>query len=334
MDNRLVSIIVPVFNAEEYIDFCVESLVTQSYSNLEIILVNDGSIDSSAELCENWAMKDNRIHVLHQKNLGVSIARNRGIEYSSGKWIMFVDADDVINNELVENLVNTVIEMNTKTACSDYKRFVNDDELQGEIKTETSTTIFVSAEELKKLRQGFFCWGILFDKEILDNNCLRFDSELKNLEDVYFLSMYFLFVKNISYIKKKSYYYRITKGSITSNCIDVRWQINSWNKCLNAFNKYLIKKDLTADQYASVLKVRRHCINNLWNECLSVNYGYRESVMLMRNFTVIPFQRIGNLKTIVYYLGELVHKRIPILEFIIYVLLLNVKKRDKKYFDL
>ena len=112
MKDKLVSIIIPVYNTENYINMCVKSIVAQTYSNIEIILVDDGSTDASAKLCDDWATKDKRIFVLHQRNSGVSAARNSGIEYASGKWIIFVDADDIIKvtdtstvliNQLISN---------------------------------------------------------------------------------------------------------------------------------------------------------------------------------------------------------------------------------------
>ena len=107
MKDKLVSIIIPVYNTENYINICVKSIVAQTYSNIQIILVDDGSTDASAKLCDDWATKDKRIFVLHQRNSGVSAARNSGIEYASGKWIMFVDADDIIvHAPYIINLAN------------------------------------------------------------------------------------------------------------------------------------------------------------------------------------------------------------------------------------
>lgn len=325
MKDILVSIIIPVYNDENYIDICVKSVISQTYSNIEIILVDDGSTDASSILCDDWATKDKRILVLHQKNSGVSSARNSGIEYASGKWIMFVDADDIIDHELVIDLVNAITEMKTKTSVSGYRRFVNRVQFQPDFKTEKVDNLLLSTDEIKNIRQGYFCWGILFDKEILDTNHLRFNTELKNLEDVYFVSLYFMFIQNVGYIRKQSYYYRITAGSITSNCVDVIWQINSWNKLLTAFGEYLLDNCVNDRQYQNILAMRRHCINNLWAECLNANLGYKKSINLMRNFKRVPFQMSKRLSGVILYFAEFVHKRIPILEFLLYSLVLGRK---------
>ena len=96
----LVSVVVPVYNVEKYLNRCVESIVNQTYKNLEIILVDDGSLDNCPVMCDEWAKKDNRIKVIHKKNGGVSSARNAGIDKSNGKYISFIDPDDYIEENM------------------------------------------------------------------------------------------------------------------------------------------------------------------------------------------------------------------------------------------
>ena len=105
MQNK-VSIIVPVYKVEKYLDNCIRSIVEQTYSNLEVILIDDGSPDGCPQICNEWRQKDTRIKVIHQENLGVSAARNRAIECISGEYILFVDSDDWIANNMVEVLVH------------------------------------------------------------------------------------------------------------------------------------------------------------------------------------------------------------------------------------
>lgn len=105
MQNK-VSIIVPVYKVEKYLNNCIRSIVEQTYSNLEVILIDDGSPDGCPQICNEWRQKDTRIKVIHQENLGVSAARNRAIECISGEYILFVDSDDWIANNMVEVLVH------------------------------------------------------------------------------------------------------------------------------------------------------------------------------------------------------------------------------------
>ena len=99
-----ISVIVPVYNVERYLRQCMDSLVNQTYTDFEIILVNDGSTDSSGVLCEEWAKKDGRIHVVHKKNEGLGFARNTGIEHAKGKYITFVDSDDYVSLDMLQTL--------------------------------------------------------------------------------------------------------------------------------------------------------------------------------------------------------------------------------------
>ena len=105
----LISVIVPIYNVEKYLDNCVKSIVNQTYKNLEIILVDDGSPDSCPAICDNWAKIDSRINVIHQKNSGVSAARNIGIKSSLGDFITFVDGDDFIDSDMYETLVSAYL---------------------------------------------------------------------------------------------------------------------------------------------------------------------------------------------------------------------------------
>ena len=133
MMNTLISIIIPVYQAEETIERCLHSIVEQTYSNLEIILIDDGSTDKSGEICDIWAEKDCRIRVIHQKNQGTSIARNIGIDNSCGKWICFIDGDDWVEPKYISYLLNLVESNNceigmNKNNYSDYNTKSNEEE--------------------------------------------------------------------------------------------------------------------------------------------------------------------------------------------------------------
>ena len=104
--GSLISVVVPVYNVKQYLDDCMESIVHQTYENIEIILVDDGSTDGSGEMCDAWKEKDARIKVVHQKNGGLSAARNTGIEASTGEYIVFIDSDDMFETDAVMNLYN------------------------------------------------------------------------------------------------------------------------------------------------------------------------------------------------------------------------------------
>ena len=122
-DNPLVSIIVPVYNVEEYLEECVNSIISQTYTNIEIILVDDGSTDNSGELCDKYSLRDNRIEVIHKVNGGISDARNVGAKSAKGKYIYFIDSDDYIVSEAIDELVSVALRDNSDIVFFDAKCF-------------------------------------------------------------------------------------------------------------------------------------------------------------------------------------------------------------------
>ncbi len=118
--SDMVSVIVPIYNSEKYLRRCLDSIVNQSYKNIEIILIDDGSTDKSGNICDEYAEKDKRIKVVHQKNRGASVARNVGIGNAKGKWITFVDSDDYITADSISYLLNLAKEYNAKMAVATY----------------------------------------------------------------------------------------------------------------------------------------------------------------------------------------------------------------------
>ena len=131
IDNSLVSIIVPIYNAKKYIRDCVESLLSQTYHNLEIILVDDGSTDGSEKLVNDYAKSDKRIKVVHQKNMGLSDARNTGLKHVTGKYITFVDSDDRIDPNMVEGLLNALVDTHADIAICSFKEIYPNGKTKG-----------------------------------------------------------------------------------------------------------------------------------------------------------------------------------------------------------
>ena len=125
MENDLVSVVVPVYNVEKYLENCVYSIIKQTYENIEIILVDDGSTDNSSSLCDSFMKRDKRINVYHKKNGGLSDARNYGIEQSKGKYLTFVDSDDTLENDCIEYLYNLLNKYNTMMSICNYNVITN-----------------------------------------------------------------------------------------------------------------------------------------------------------------------------------------------------------------
>lgn len=145
MNNILLSVIVPVYNTGEYLYRCVDSIISQSLEEIEIILVNDGSTDNSGEICDAYLKKDNRVRVIHKKNAGVSIARNEGIQVARGNYIGFVDSDDWIDSEMYESMVKAAETTDADVVMCDAKTVYED----GKIQMDTITQL-AGNQSLKK----------------------------------------------------------------------------------------------------------------------------------------------------------------------------------------
>ena len=129
MEKDLISVIIPVYKVEKFLDRCIESVVNQTYKNLEIILVDDGSPDKCGEMCDEWAKKDDRIEVIHKPNGGLSDARNIGIDKCKGDFIMFVDSDDYLDLEICSKLHKILKEFNADFSMCNAKKFYENDNL-------------------------------------------------------------------------------------------------------------------------------------------------------------------------------------------------------------
>lgn len=268
--QELVSIIVPIYKAEKYIDECVRSLVNQTYGNIEIILVDDGSPDNSSLIIDLWAEKDKRIKVIHKKNEGVSKARNVGIDISVGKWILFVDADDIISETCVEEL----IKYSDRRVLSSGKivRFsLNISEVK-----ESENRSVIRGKKMGDLRGGLFACGALYERELINEISLRFDPEISNLEDSVFNCEYLCYISEVAYVDSPMYYYRITPSSAITKCVDVKYQISSWIKARRSMMNWFSDKSLRFSQKKYVRRIFRYCQNNLYAECFSGGVSYSE----------------------------------------------------------
>ena len=133
MYKKLVTVVVPIYNVERYLEKCLTSIILQTYKNLEVILVNDGSTDNSLNICKEFEKEDSRIRIISQENKGLSVARNVGIENAKGEYIAFVDSDDFISCKFIENLYNESIRNNSDIVCCDFY-YVNELEKKWSLK--------------------------------------------------------------------------------------------------------------------------------------------------------------------------------------------------------
>lgn len=220
--NDLVSVIVPVYNVEKYLDKCVQSIVTQTYTNLEIIMVDDGSPDNCPKMCDEWARKDSRIKVIHKENAGVSSARNEGLDFAKGKWVMFVDADDIVSKDIIIMLLENTNSEDTLALCCMCKNQLKLDKYNENVECKIYTIDDIIESDIEKIDQSFNVnftspWARIFSLNIIKINNLKFSEKVIYGEDYVFNLNYWIKISNIKIIKFIGYYYRTNSNSISSN---------------------------------------------------------------------------------------------------------------------
>ena len=204
----LISVIVPIYNVEKYLRRCVDSILAQTYKNLEVILVDDGSPDACPAICDEYAQKDKRIKVVHKQNGGVSSARNTGLDVATGDYIAFVDSDDYIEVDMYETLLNTMQREQTDLViCNNYNNYQNKvyiaskyDSGKIDITSEEGRRLIVASEEINTSVP----WNKLYKKSVLSE---RFDESISWGEDQKFNYNYISNCKSIFYISKPLYHY-------------------------------------------------------------------------------------------------------------------------------
>jgi len=221
-----ISVILPIYNVEKYICECIDSIVNQTYKNLEIILVDDGSPDSCPQICDEYAKKDNRIKVIHRENGGVSSARNRGIKEATGEYIAFVDPDDWLEVDMYEKLYKYISENSCEVVLCQYCKNGNKNlKEQFKFNSEVITQRILSREEIKnvflknfiaidsdEIVMGSICRGV-YKSEIIKDKVL-FDEEMKIAEDLCFLLNILLNINNLFLTNEILYNYRENSESV------------------------------------------------------------------------------------------------------------------------
>lgn len=269
-----ISVIIPIYNVENYLEKCIESVINQTYKNLEIILVNDGSTDGCKEICDRYKASDKRIKVIHKKNGGISDARNWGIDNATGDYVAFLDSDDWIDLGLYENLYNNIIKEKCDISMCNYKRTYDN---KSNLKHSDKKVIYTNHEILKELYTDkqiliVVVWNKLFKKELF--NSFRFPVG-KIHEDEYLIPSVLYKANKIVYLEKELIYYRITPNSIMNSkfnenrlfyldILDMRNTFYEDNKLwkLRKLNSYC-QIDVLMDYYFRIKRIESNNKNKL-----------------------------------------------------------------------
>ena len=256
-DNPKISVIVPVYNVEKYLPRCIDSILAQTFTDFELLLIDDGSTDNSGKICDEYAKKDSRIWVFHKKNRGVSSARNMGIDKAKGEWICFVDSDDWLDI----NFLSTVLEdsqmaditfygckwqyINKSVTCYLPHDFFSAD------KNEIEQYLYSLKYNPQKFEYLGYTWNKMFRASIIKENSIRFADKLKIREDEVFTLAYCRYIKSLRIKSRANYNYRVLLSGLTHSS-KKPYEYVLLADCLIPVMKSYQSKDLLSVEYNSI----------------------------------------------------------------------------------
>jgi len=277
--KNIVSIIVPVYNSGKYLHECIESILKQTYHNIEVILVNDGSTDESLNICKEYKRMDKRINLINKNNSGVSDTRNEGIQNSNGAYISFIDSDDYIEETMIEEMVNCIEKKKTDLVVCNYKLDYSGKILEksprltsGDYLVKDINGKLIDDGTLTGILFGSVCF-CLYKRTIIDNNSIQFDPKIKINEDGFF---------NISYILNCTSLYALSNAYLYYYRMDTKNRTYTSNKIIHRFD--IIEQRLRTDfdekkieNFEKQLK-RRNVSIALWNVLAIANKLNKDSL--------------------------------------------------------
>jgi glycosyltransferase involved in cell wall biosynthesis len=239
----MIDIIVPIYNVENYLSKCLDSIINQTYKKINIILVDDGSTDKSGIICDEYQKKDKRIKVIHQKNMGLSEARNVGLKSSNSKYVSFIDSDDYIDNDFIDYLYSNLIEYDSDISiCSYYLESKKRNKKFKEIITITNSEKALKLLSACDYKYSFVAWNKLYKRSLFKNNLFR---KSKLYEDMFTISKSVIKSKNICFSNLKKYHYLNKRPNSISNI-----KIN--NREFDRLEESFLLLSLINDKYPSL----------------------------------------------------------------------------------
>ena len=246
----MVSIIVPIYNAEQYLRRCVDSILNQEYTDFELLLVNDGSTDASGDICEEYGDRDSRVIVIQKENTGVSDSRNRALDRARGKYLQFLDSDDWITPDATRLFVRAAEEYGCDMVISDFYRVVGERlSTKGDIEEEGVLTREEFAAHMMENPADFYygvLWNKLYRRDIVEEHNLRMDTDINWCEDFMFNLEYIRYAKVFYALHAPIYYDVKRKGSLASQGINisktVKMKLNVF-EYYNNFYKHVLEEE-------------------------------------------------------------------------------------------
>ena len=296
MGRDIISVIIPVYNVEKYLRRCIESVLCQTYRNLEVLLINDGSQDNSINICEEFQKKDQRIKIIQKENGGVSSARNMGLRALSGNYVTFIDSDDYIKETYLETLITNMIEKNVDVvACGYYWEKKKESFFQE--KNGQSRIISLENREMNFCKDKFLLpvWGKLFKVHILKD--IWFDEDLQVGEDALFMAKAMNNGKTLYFNQEYLYIYAFNESSIwhSLNLQRRKDELKAWIVIYQLQKKGTVAFQTAEMQY---LKMCRRTVAECW-------FAGEQNHTQLRFYRSEILKRLGT----VLFVDEFIHQK-------------------------
>lgn len=249
--NPLISVVMPVYNVENYVERCLDSIINQTYINIELIIVNDGSKDSSLSICNKFAKEDKRIKIVNKENGGLSSARNAGLSEATGTYIYFVDSDDYCEKNIIDELYSALVNTESDLSICGFKKEKEGCEKEKGININYDIEVLDKEQTLLNTAYyGGYVWNKLYDMRIIREHNLKFDETIQSNEDLIFLVEYMLYCNKSCYVNKELYHYIIRENSITQQKGEkYKTLIINANRGLDKIESMLSKESLALRNY-------------------------------------------------------------------------------------
>jgi len=312
LDKPLVSVIVPAYNTEKYIDKCLRSLMVQTYHEIEVIIIDDGSQDETVCICQKYEKADCRFSVVSKRNTGVSDSRNLGIDIARGKYLVFVDSDDYVADDYIEVLVNEMISQDVQMVCAEYYSVKDGDVVPHDSRIMLNQKTFIQFTEainllhVKDAFQGYL-WNKIFIRDVVLEFNIRFDTRIKIWEDMLFCLTYLTKTKKISYVNKPIYYY-VQRNDSAMNDVRV-WNENTQVVALEEiwkvvrlidgeFQEYV--RDYYANELVGLLGKKMFQNRNIIKETIKIIDSLNAKLILKHKIKVSLFKYLEPLMVMYY----------------------------------
>lgn len=287
MGKPKISIIVPIYNTKDCLRNCVSTLLSQSYPHFELLLIDDGSTDGSAAICDEFKAKDNRVKVVHKANGGVSSARNCGLDLAQGDFVCFVDSDDWVEKDYLHDLVR-FMDGNVDFVLSDNMYVSGTRPYIPPVPQEVVGDVEILFSDYARLRSCYAPYGKLFRRSIIRQNGVHFETSIHCGEDRLFNFAYLCHVRQVAISPGINYYYCRRKGSLTSKWYDFGQEYFAYRKSYELIKRMIQERKISnpnsiAKLYSVVCDFANRCINVIYH---TPNLGYKGRMELLGQLDV------------------------------------------------